>query len=178
MTQEHQPSDGATLSLVEDLFLTEAFLIKGRIAHKYQRLTKMLEDAERTFLKIEDATMIALRGGQVIKAPKVLVNRTEIVLAHELVDTASDNDLRRLGTNDKPVRIRAFYSGAVQLELAGHIEPGAYEPTHNSGRWYFIMQNPSIRGLNLDDSEELEVLKDLPYCIVRKSKLSYIYDFG
>ena len=64
------------------------------------------------------------------------------------------------------------------MELAGQIEPGAYEPSHNSGRWYFIMENPTIRGLNLESSPELDVLKALPYCIVRKSKLSYIYDFG
>ncbi len=181
MSQPTQPESGggtAAASIVEDLFLTEAFLIKGRIANKYHRLTKMLEDAERTFLRVVDATMVSLRGKEVIRAPSVYVNRSEIIFAHELVDTASDDRLRQLASNEKSVRIRAFYSGAVQLEFAGQIEPGAYEPTHNSGKWYFTMQAPTIRGLDLDANESLAVLKSLPYVILRKSKLAYIYDFS
>jgi hypothetical protein len=179
MTTDPQHSRGSALTpIVEDLFLTDAFLIKGRIAHKYQRLTKMLEDAERTFIQIQDATMVSLRGAEVINAPRVLVNRSEIIVAHEFVDTASDESMRQLAHNEKPVRIRAFYSGAIQLELAGQIEPAAYEPSHNSGRWYFIMQKPVLRGLKLEANEQLAVLKSLPYAIVRKSKLAYIYDFS
>ena len=169
---------GTHLAIVEDLFLTDAFLIKGRIANKYHRLTKVLEDAERTFLLIEDATMVSLRGPEVIRTPSVLVNRQEIIFAHELVDTASDDSLRRLAANDKPVRIRAFYSGAIQFELGGKVEPQAYEPAHGGRKWYFIMQEPRIRGLNLEANDELKILRSLPYVIVRKSKLAYIYDFS
>ena len=174
------PQSGATIlpPIVEDLFLTEAFLIKGRIARKYQRLTKMLEDSERTFLEIEDATMVSLRGGEVIRTPSVLVNRAEVIFAHELVDTAGDDGLRQLAEKEKPIKIRAFYSGSVQLELAGQIASSAYEPSHNAGRWYFIMKKPSIRGIDLENNEHLAVLKTLEYIIVRKSKLAYIYDFS
>lgn len=179
MNTDPEPRGASTIpDIVEDLFLTESFLIKGRIANKYHRLTKMLEDTERTFLQIKDATMVSLRGGEVIRTPSVMVNRSEIVFAHELVDTASDDGLRQLASNEKSVQIRAFYSGSIQLEIGGIIEPGAYEPAHNSGRWYFIMQEPKLRGLNLDDNAELRVLKSLPYIIVRKSKLAYIYDFS
>jgi len=177
-TDPKQSHGGTTIPIVEDLFLTDSFIIKGRIANKYQRLTKMLEDSERTFIEVEQATMVSLRGTEVIDAPKVLVNRSEIILAHEFVDGASDGSMRQLASNDKTARVRAFYSGAVQLELAGKIEPKAYEPAHNSGRWYFIMQEPSIRGINLEANEHLAVLKSLNYAIVRKSKLAYIYDFS
>jgi hypothetical protein len=163
-------------TIVEDLFLTAAFLIKGRLANKYHRLTKMLEDSDRTFLQIEEATMVSLRGGEVIRTPSVLVNRDEIIFAHELVDTAGDYVQKQLATREKLQRIRAFYSGTVQLELSGKIRPKAYEPT-DAGKWYFIMREPSIRGLSLEH-DELRVLKSLPYVIVRKKKLAYIYDFG
>lgn len=181
MTADPQPNseNAATLpAIVEDLFLTGAFLIKGRIANKYQRLTKMLEDAERTFLQIEDATMVALRGGEVIRTPSVMVNRGEIIFAHELVDTASDERQRAMATNEKNVRIRGFHSGSIQLELAGLVEPGAYQPSAGPRRWYFVMQEPKIRGVNLEANEHLAVLKSLPYIIVRKDKLSYVYDFS
>ena len=178
MSNQSQPQDTVLPPIVEDLFLTEAFLIKGRIAHKYQRLNKMLESTERAFITIEDATMVALRGTQVIRTPRVQINRDEIIFAHELFNTASDETLRRWGDDEKPIRIRAFYSGGVQIELAGQIEPGAYEPAHNAGRDYFVMKSPSIRGLPTQENEELKVLESLEYCIVRKSKLAYIYDFS
>ena len=119
--------------MVEDLFLTDAFLIKGRLAGKYHRLRKVLEDAGRTFLTIEDATMIALRGHDIVRTPSVLVNTRELIFAHELVDMAGDDAQRALARNAKTTRVRAFYNGNVQLEIAGKIEPGAYEPSRTSG---------------------------------------------
>lgn len=164
--------------MVEDLFLTDAFLIKGRLSGKYQRLTRMLEEADRTFLTIEDAVMISLRGNDVVRTPRVQVNTREIVLAHELVDMAGDAAYRKLAQDDKTVRIRAFYSGSIQIEIAGRIAPRAYEPSKGVGRRYFVMLEPVIRGLNLDGANELRLLKGLEYAIVQKSRLSYVYDFS
>ncbi len=168
----------ATPAIIEDLFLTNTFLIKGRLANKYHRLTKMLEDTEQTFLTIEDALMVPVRGGRVVETPRVLVNREELLLAHEFVATSGDDAQRMLADNDKPVPIRAFYSGPMQLEISGQVEPGAYEPSANMGRRYFIVQQPKIRGLDSRLVPGLQVLDGLPYAILRKSKLSYIYDLG
>ena len=174
------PSDsigGASApALVEDVFLTDAFLIKGRLQNKSKRLTNALEDQTRAFLRIQDATMVSLRAFEVIRTPVVLVNEHEIICAHELLDTAGDDVLRRLALPNKTTRVRAFYNGAVQFELAGQIEPGAYE-AQSTGRKYFIVQKPVLRGLNLDHPD-LALLKKLDYAIVRKDKLAYVYDFG
>jgi hypothetical protein len=172
-----QPFGGAS-TLIEDLFLTDCFLIKGRLANKFQRLARMLDDADRTYLAIEDAVMASLRGTEVIRTPRVLVNTKEIILAHELIDVAGDAVQRQLATNEKPVRIRAFYSGAVQMELAGKIEPAAYEPGRGGRRNFFVMIEPTIRGLHLEQNPELRVLRELSYAIIRKEKLAYIYDFS
>ncbi len=171
---------GATQApvFVEDLFLTESFLVKGRMARKHQRLTKMLEDVERMFVLVEDATMVSLRGSEVIRTPSVLINRQEIIFAHELVDIAGDSQQRRLAQSDKSVRIRAFHNGLVQLELAGRVEPSAYDITPTQARRFFVMQNPVVRGINLDATPELACLKGLSYVIVQKEKLAYVYDFS
>jgi hypothetical protein len=160
---------------VEDLLLTDSFLIKGRLPNKTKRLSNLLEDYSRTFLTVQDATMVALRTAEVIHTPTVLVNVREVICAHELLDVAGDEGMRRLATPNKVVRIRAFYSGAVQFELAGNVEPGAYEQ-QIAGRKYFIMQRPALRGLELDH-QELAVLGALEYAIVRKDKMAYVYDF-
>lgn len=164
--------------MVEDLFLTDAFLIKGRLGGKYQRLNRMLEDTERQFLTIEDAVMVSLRGNDVVRTPRVQVNLREVILAHELVDMAGDASYRHLAEDDKHARIRAFYSGAIQLEIAGRIAPQAYEPSRGSGRRFFVIREPVIRGLNLEGAHELRLLKGLEYAIVQKSRLSYVYDFS
>lgn len=168
----------ATATIVEDVFLTDCFLIKGRLTNKYQRLARMLEDYDRTYLTIDDAVLASLRGPEVIRTPRVLVNQREILLAHELVDVAGDDAQRRMAANDKSVRIRGFYNGAVQLELSGNVEPGAYEPKRGGRRHYFTMIEPVLRGIGFDDNPELELLRKLDYAIVRKDKLSYIYDFS
>ncbi|MDO8348637.1 MAG: hypothetical protein Q7T30_00255 [Planctomycetota bacterium] len=174
-----EPKGGTTSPVfVEDLFLTDVFLIKGRLPNKNKRLTNMLEDCPRTFLQVQDATMVSLRTNEVIRTPTVMVNVSEVIFAHELVEVAGDEMLRRLAAgNDKPTRIRAFYNGAVQFELAGMIEPGAYESQPMTGRKYFIMQKPMVRGLDLANPE-LALLKGLDYAIVRKDRMAYVYDFS
>jgi len=179
-TEPNGGADGVGVSpaMVEDLFLTDAFLIKGRVAGKYHRLKKVLEDHDRCFLTIEDAMMISLRGNDVVRTPRVQVNIKEIILAHELVDMAGDGVQRQLAQDDKHHRIRAFYAGGIQLELAGRVSTQAYETSRGAGQKYFTILDPVIRGLNLDGPNDLRLLKNLGYAIVQKSKLSYVYDFS
>lgn len=177
MNQPDQGGSTAAPVLVEDLFVTEVFLIKGRLAGKNKRLTNVLEDYQRTFLQIQDATMVSLRTKEVIKTPTVMVNVGEVLFAHELVEVAGDEALRKLGIHEKQTKIRAFYSGAVQFELAGQIEPGAYEQNALTQRKYFIMQQPGVRGLDLDHPE-IKVLEKLDYAIVRRDGMAYVYDFS
>lgn len=176
---EEQGSSTQVPVFVEDLFLTESFLVKGRMVRKYQRLTKMLEDNERMFVSVEDATMISLRGSEVIRTPSVSIHRKEIIFAHELVEVAGDNAQRKMAHSEKSVRIRAFYSGGVQLELSGRVDPLAYETLPNTPpRRFFVMAEPMIRGLNIEGNPELRCLKGLTYAIVQKEKLAYVYDFS
>jgi len=177
-SDDPEPNASATASLVEDVFVTDCFLIKGRLSNKFQRLARMLEDHERAYLAIDDAVLASLRGPEIIRTPRVLVNQRELVFAHELIDVAGDDAQRRLAANDKSVRIRGFYNGAVQLELSGNVEPGAYEPRRGNRRNYFIMTNPVVRGIDFDENPELDLLRKLSYAIVRKDRLAYIYDFS
>ena len=162
---------------VEDLFLTDVFLIKGRLQNKTKRLSNMLEDHRRSYLAVEEATLVSLSSNEVIQTPKVMVNVQELICAHELVEVAGDDAMRRLAANEKSRRIRAFFNGAVQFELSGKIEPGAYEENTVTGRDYFIMQQPRFRGLELAHAE-LAVLGGLDYAILRKDRMAYVYDFA
>ncbi|MBM3973668.1 MAG: hypothetical protein FJ301_06155 [Planctomycetes bacterium] len=179
MPPQPQPrQDGETTAFVEDLFLTGVFLIKGRLPNKTKRLSNLLEDYARTFLPVQDATLVSLRSREVIRTPTVMVNVREVLLAHELVDVAGDEPQRWLaGPSEKICRIRAFYSGPTQFEVAGRIESGAYESRGDKGRKWFVMQEPSIRGLDLTNPE-LAILGKLDYAILRRDQMAYVYDFG
>jgi hypothetical protein len=179
MTGQPEPRSNATAPVfVEDLFLTDVFLIKGRLPNKTKRLTNLLEDFGRTFLPVQDATLVSLRNHEVIRTATVMVNLREVILAHELVEVAGDETLRRLaGGGDKRSRIRAFYNGTTQFEIAGQIEPGAYEALPVAGRRFFIMQKPVVRGLDLQHPE-LTLLRSLDYAILARDRMAYVYDFG
>ncbi|MBX3462080.1 MAG: hypothetical protein KF830_02840 [Planctomycetes bacterium] len=179
MNERPEPRGAAaTPVFVEDLFLTDVFLIKGRLPNKNKRLSNLLEDYTRTFLPVHDATLVSLRSHEVIRTPSVMVNVGEVILAHELVEVAGDEAQRRLASGSvKTSRIRAFYNGIVQFEIAGLIESGAYESQPVVNRKYFVMQKPVVRGLDLEQPE-LGLLQGLDYAIVRKDRMAYVYDFG
>jgi hypothetical protein len=179
MSNQPDPSGSTSAPVfVEDVFLTDVFLIKGRLPNKTKRLTNLLEDTARTFLPVHDATLVSLRNREVIHTPTVMVNVNEVILAHELVDVAGDETLRRLaGSTEKKARIRAFYNGASQFEIAGQVEAGAYESQSLGNRKYFIMQRPVVRGLDLQHAD-LALLKGLDYAILRRDRMAYVYDFG
>ena len=58
------------------------------------------------------------------------------------------------------------------------MRPGSYEVYDRATRRFFVMRNPIVRGFNTRDDEDLAQLIDLPYLIVNKTRLSYIYDFN
>jgi hypothetical protein len=49
-----------TLTIVSDLFLTDSFLIKGEVERKYNRLSQMLDEHRKYFLKVRNATLVDL----------------------------------------------------------------------------------------------------------------------
>ncbi|MEM7306808.1 MAG: hypothetical protein AAF682_09065 [Planctomycetota bacterium] len=167
------------LTIVSDLLLTDAFLIKGQIDNKYTRLSQVLDEYRKYFIRVRDATLIDLNTKDRIQTPLLHVNIDEILLAHELIDTAGDPHAARLtqGGNDTH-RVRVFYTGNLNVELAGDIRAQSYEATDKATRRFFVMHNPEIRGMNLEGDRDLELLKGLGYVILNKTRLSYIYDFS
>lgn len=166
-------------SIVTDLLLTDAFLIKGSVDNKSKRLSDHLDQTRANFISVRDATLVDIKSRNIIKTPRILVNIDRIVLAHEFLD-ASDFYLKKIAeaTGRTHVSIRAFHVGSVNFEIAGEIRPGAYE-TDDSNRRFFIVESPKIRGIEFQgDDDELQLLTRLSYLIVAKKRLSYIYDFS
>ena len=73
------------LTIVSDLLLTDTFLIRGNIENKYARLSRILDEHRRYFLKVREATLIDLGTGDRITTPLLHVNVDEVSLAHEFL---------------------------------------------------------------------------------------------
>ena len=155
------------LTIVSDLFLTDSFLIKGNIENKYTRLSQILDEHRKFFLKVRDATLIDLKTCERIQTPLLHVNVAEILLAHDLLDEAGDRH-----------RVRVFYTGNLNIEVAGHVRPGAYEADDQVSRRFFVLRKPTIRGFKDRGDQDLKLMDGLGYAILNKARLSYIYDFN
>lgn len=166
------------LTIVSDLLLTDCFLIKGNVEHKYTRLSQFLDEHRRYFLRVRDATLIDLRSCDRIHTPLLQVNLDEVLFAHEYLDEAGDEYARMLASDQVLHKVRLFYTGQVNLELAGLVRPGAYEADDHITRRFFVLRKPQLRGLDDHGDDELKALTSLPYLIMNKLRLSYIYDFN
>jgi hypothetical protein len=75
-------------------------------------------------------------------------------------------------------RVRVFYTGSLNVEFGGEVRPGSYEVDDRTSRRFFIMRSPVVRGYNDRNDPDLKLLSKLPYAILNKARLSYIYDFN
>lgn len=168
------------LTIVSDLFLTDAFLIKGQVENKYARLSQMLDEYRRYFIKVRDATLIDLASRERIQTPLVHVNLSEVLVAHEFLDSTTDTRLAQIAQTEgvRQNRVRVFYTGNLNVEIAGNVRPGSYEADDTRTKRFFVMTEPEVRGMNLDGDRDLETLKRLDWAILNKTRLSYIYDFS
>ncbi|MBL6721056.1 MAG: hypothetical protein ISQ08_06560 [Planctomycetes bacterium] len=168
------------LTLTTDLFLTDCFLIKGTVENKYTRLSRMLDGHRQSFLKLRDATLIDLASRERIQTPLLQMNLDEILVAHEFLDEAGDGTAAALAREQEAdlQRVRLFYTGNLNVELAGKIRPRAYEIDDKATRRFFVMREPQLRGFQHGDDKELKQMLELPYVILNKSRLSYVYDFN
>jgi hypothetical protein len=74
--------------------------------------------------------------------------------------------------------VRVFYTGSLNVELGGEVRPGSYEADDRTSRRFFIMRSPIVRGFNDKGDQDLKLLTKLPYAILNKLRLSYVYDFN
>jgi hypothetical protein len=166
------------LTIVSDLLLTDCFLIKGNVENKYARLSQVLDEHRRYFLRVRDATLIDLKSLDRIRTPLVHVNLDEVLFGHEYIDEAGDEHRRLMSTQPELHRVRMFYTGNLNVELSGYVRPGAYEADDHVSRRFLVMRKPSVRGFDHRGDQELKGLLSLPYLIVNKLRLSYVYDFN
>ena len=141
-------------------------------------MSQVLDETRKYFLKVRDATLIDLNSCERINTPLLHVNVDEILLAHEFLDSGGDPAQRDLAKHQSLHRVRVFYTGSLNVELGGEVRPGSYEAEDRTSRRFFTMRNPVLRGFQDKGDPDLKLLGKLPYAILNKLRLSYVYDFN
>jgi hypothetical protein len=156
---------------LNDLLLTEAFLIKGHINTANQRLSTFLNNFARCFLEIDNATVNDYVQDTNFHAPRILMRVEEILMAYEL-EEIGDEGLRHLAGQDRdytPVVIQ--FGGDSRLQLQGRLSRRAMERDSAGHHDFLVVVEPKLTGTK---GKSLDVFENLPYLIANRSRIAFI----
>lgn len=166
------------MDFVKDLILTESFLIKGTVRTGERRLSTHLNSMSGPFVEVRDATMIGVNQGERIVSSRALIQSREILLAHELIDLAGDAVLKQLSeVGRERVLVSLYLGGKLPLEVSGKLLRGAYDRNDLGDRDFLVMIDPVIEGLSGHSEREFKTLLDVPYVIINRRRVAYLFDF-
>ena len=154
------------LAMVNHLFVTPRFLVKGRIATGDLRLSSFLTSYRRPFLNIDDLSLLEWSTNSRIVAAQGQVRFDDIVLAHEFLEVSGDSHRKAMAEEDE----QSFQMASLYLrapcpwELFGRVKRDVVQAT--GADTFLVVRDPEIRGLESEAAEELELLARLPYLIL------------
>lgn len=167
------------MEYVKDLFLTESFLVKGHVKTGGRRLSNWLNNQNLPFLEVHDATLIGVQQGDRIVTARAMVRMSEILVAHELIDSAGDEQLARLADAESDrTLVNLYFAGRLPIEVSGKMLRRAYNRRDLGDQEFLVVKDPSIEGLAGKKAREFSVLKRAPYLIVNRERLAYVFDYS
>lgn len=165
------------LSIVNHLFLTQRFLVKGNVRTGDLRLSSFLNSVRRPWLAIEGATLIDLRNPDRIYSKAVTLRLDDVIFAHEFLDLAGDPLRKSLALPEKNgFRMLSLYFRApCRLEMLGRARHDAVEA--GPGDDFFVVMEPLLRGFDEKDPAELQALKNMTYAIVNRRQAHCYFQY-
>lgn len=163
------------MEIIKDLILTDCFLIKGFIETGGMRLSDYLDNLKRSYIPVQSVTMVDLEQGRAVSAHEALVRREEIIVAHEFLDVSGDRNMRNLMDERAfSQTVDLYHTGGIGIEVSGRMRSGAYEAMDKEKNFFVILE-ARIRGLDTSINPELKLLDTLPYAIVNRKRIGYIF---
>ena len=156
------------------LVLTEQGIIKGHLKTEGRRLSTFLNNTVRPFLEMEESSLVSSTRGQDASPHSMLLNRNEILLAHEMEETGDDG-LRQLAEllRDE-VAVTAHFSGVVELQVTGNVGKRAMDRCASGQQVFIVLAEPRFRCPAGEASEQCSILEGLPYVILNTRRLNFL----
>jgi hypothetical protein len=163
------------MKFLKDLLFTDMFLIKGHANTGGQRLSTFLNRIPKRFLEMEETTLIKHDGSGRFFAPCVQVRVSDIIFAHEM-EVTGDESLRFLAEHERDdIEVNAYFSGITPLQLSGKVRKRALAPDALNGNDFIVMIEPRLEGFTPGPAPEYTIFENLPYAIVNKNRLAFIF---
>jgi hypothetical protein len=161
---------------LKDLLLTDRFFIKGHINTGGQRLSTFLNSTSKRLLEMEEVTLVKLDGEERVLSAWMQVRVDEIILAHEM-EAAGDEGLRLLAERGRreEIAVTAHFSSNAPLQLLGKVSKRAIDCNSPRPHDFIVVLEPKLRGLTGKLAHEYAVFENLPYVIVNKNRLAFIF---
>jgi len=165
------------LAIVNHLFLTQRFLVKGNVRTGELRLSSFLNSVRRPLLDVDNITMIDLERGDRIVARRATVRLADVLLAHEFLDLAGDPLRKRLAQPESSEfrMVSVYFRAPSRLELLGRVRHDVFEPVQ--GDDFFVVMEPLVRGFDEKLAADAEQLKSLTYAIVNRSQIHCYFEY-
>jgi hypothetical protein len=165
------------LSIVNHLFLTQRFLVKGNVRTGDLRLSSFLNSVRRPWLSIENATLIDLRLPDRVFAKTTTLRLADVILAHEFLDLAGDPLRRSLAVQEQnDFRMLSIYFRApCRLEMLGRARHDAVDA--GTGDEFFVVMEPLLRGFDDKDAADVQALKNMNYAIVNRRQVHCFFQY-
>jgi hypothetical protein len=165
------------LSIVNHLFLTQRFLVKGNVRTGDLRLSSFLNSVRRPWLAIENATLIDLRQPDRVFAKTTTLRLEDVVLAHEFLDLAGDPLRKSLAVQEQNEfrMLSVYFRSPCRLELLGRARHDAVDA--GTGDEFFVVMEPLLRGFDDKDATDVQALKNMNYAIVNRRQVHCFFQY-
>ncbi len=165
------------LSIVNHLFVTPRFVVKGTVRSGELRLSSYLNAQRRPWLTIDHVTFSDFSGREKVTARRAQLRLADVLFAHEFLDLAGDPVRKKLAqTEARDYRMVSHgFRAPSRLELVGRVRRDLLDPASNDD--FFVAMEPLLRGFEGSDAAELEPIKNLSYAIVARSQLHAFFEY-
>lgn len=165
------------LPIVNHLFVTARFVVKGSVRTGDLRLSSFLNAVRRPWLQVENVTFSDLASGEKVSAHRAMVRLADVLFAHEFLDLAGDPIRKQLAQAESPDfrMVSSWFRAPARFEMVGRVRREALDPS--SSDEFFVVLEPLLRGGADESARELEALKNLPYAIVQRAQLHAWFEY-
>jgi hypothetical protein len=166
------------LSIVNHLFLTQRFLVKGMLRTGELRLSSFLNSVRRPLLALDHVTFVDLQRSDRITAKRATIRLEDVLLAHEYLDLAGDPLRKKLAQPELQDHrmVSAYFRAPSRLEVLGRVRRDVLESA--SREEFFVVMEPLLRGLEEHEKrDDLRALDDLAYAIVNRTQLHAWFEY-
>ena len=163
--------------IVNHVFLTPRFFVKGTVRTGELRLSSFLNAARRPLLQVDNVTFVDFELGDRIVARRATIRLPDVLLAYEFLDLAGDPLRKKLSQPEQQDfrMVSAYFRAPSRLEVLGRVRQDVLEATQ--GDDFFVVMEPMLRGFADKSLSELDTLKSLPYAIVNRSQIHCFFEY-